>query len=330
MQHDPVEDMDILPGTTVSGLIEMFGRSGGFTARKLADAAAILDEMMDGDVFRFLSFPGCIVATGARGAIRTLVREHMVDTLITTCGTIDHDIARSYRDYYRGDFLMDDTDLRRRGVNRLGNILVPDGSYGEIIEARVPPMLEDIARSTGDRALSTRELLSGVGERLPEDSILHCCWKNGVPVYVPGITDGAFGTQVWMFMQTHGKGFRVDVFRDEDELAGRIFPMRGGRTGALIVGGGISKHHTIWWNQFKGGLDYAVYLTTAEEYDGSLSGARMREAVSWGKVHERGKFITVEGDATLTLPVLVAYLVDRKSEGGAPDVQNDGDPGRSG
>ncbi|MEM4141489.1 MAG: deoxyhypusine synthase family protein, partial [Thermoplasmata archaeon] len=81
------------------------------------------------------------------------------------------------------------------------------------------------------------------------------------------------------------------------------------KTGALMIGGGISKHHTIWWNQFKGGLDYAIYITTAVEYDGSLSGARTREAISWGKIKQKAKHITVEGDATVLLPIIVSMIL---------------------
>jgi len=54
-----------------------------------------------------------------------------------------------------------------------------------------------------------------------------------------------------------------------------------------------------------------VYLTTASEYDGSLSGARVREAVSWGKVKETADQVTVEGDATITLPMIVAAVIER-------------------
>ena len=75
-----------------------------------------------------------------------------------------------------------------------------------------------------------------------------------------------------------------------------------------MIGGGISKHHVIWWNQFKGGLDYAVYITTATQYDGSLSGARLTEAVSWGKVKEEAKYVTIDGDATIILPIMFSYL----------------------
>ena len=76
-----------------------------------------------------------------------------------------------------------------------------------------------------------------------------------------------------------------------------------------MVGGGISKHHTIWWNQFRDGLDYAVQVTTAPEWDGSLSGARVREAVSWGNVRPKARRITVEGDATVLLPLILGPLL---------------------
>lgn len=76
-----------------------------------------------------------------------------------------------------------------------------------------------------------------------------------------------------------------------------------------MIGGGISKHHTIWWNQFREGLDFAVYVTTAQEFDGSLSGAKLEEAISWRKVREDAKFVNVYGDATLILPMIFGALL---------------------
>jgi deoxyhypusine synthase len=102
------------------------------------------------------------------------------------------------------------------------------------------------------------------------------------------------------------------LLKDEGEINDLIFSAK--KTGALIVGGGISKHHTIWWNQFKDGLDYVVYVSTADEWDGSLSGARPREAVSWGKISEKAKRVMVEGDATLLLPVMLSSLLSRLSK----------------
>ena len=254
---------------------------------------------------KFLSFPACIVATGTRGVIREMIRRRFIDAIITTCGTLDHDLARCWRNYYRGSFYMDDAELHRRGVNRLGNILVPNESYGLIIEEKMQRMLNDLWNE-GIRELSTRELCWEIGRRIcNQDSILYWAEKNRIPVYVPGITDGAVGYQLWLFSQDHD--FRIDILKDEQELNDMIFESK--RTGALLIGGGISKHHVIWWNQFKNGLDYAVYITTAVEWDGSLSGARMREAVSWGKVKETASRVTIEGDATVILPLMIASLL---------------------
>jgi deoxyhypusine synthase len=125
---------------------------------------------------------------------------------------------------------------------------------------------------------------------------------------VPGITDGAVGSQLWLFWQSH-KAFAVDLFEDEQKLSDLVFEAK--RTGAIMLGGGISKHHTIWWNQFRDGLDAALYLTTAVEWDGSLSGARTREAVSWGKLKPSGRHQTVEGDVTHLFPFMVGAALER-------------------
>lgn len=308
MEERRVRDIKVAEGMTVDQLVRAMSDSGGFTAKKLADAVDIVERMVkDERCLTFLSFPACIMATGTRGVIVELVKRKLVDVVITTCGTLDHDLARCWKDYFHGDFAMNDAELREQGVNRLGNVLVPDESYGLVLEERLIPMFEEIL--AGRDSISTREIIDEVGSRLEnEDSLLYWAHRNNIPIFVPGITDGSFGSQLWMYWQTH-RDLRIDLFGDEQELSGLVF--KAEVSGALIVGGGISKHHVIWWNQFRGGLDYAVYMTTAAEYDGSLSGAQVREAVSWGKVREDAWQVNVEGDATITLPILVASLVER-------------------
>ncbi|MEW5747175.1 MAG: deoxyhypusine synthase [Candidatus Thermoplasmatota archaeon] len=303
----PISDIELSHDMTVRDLTAQMLSSGGFTAKKLGAACDILRAMYrERQCTVFLSFPACIVSTGTRGVIRKLVEEKLVDVIITTCGTLDHDLARVWRKYYHGDFLMDDADLYRKGINRLGNILIPNESYGIVLEQKMQPILDEIYRS-GKKTLSSRQLAEEFGNRVSDKrSILHWAARNQIPVFVPGITDGAFGSQLWLFRQQH-PDFNVDVLKDEQELSDIVFTSK--KAGAIMVGGGISKHHVIWWNQFRDGLDYAVYLTTAEEYDGSLSGARIREAVSWGKVKEKAKYITVEGDATITLPMIAASVI---------------------
>lgn len=303
-----VKDIKVKKGMSVNDLVKMMGESGGFTSQKLADATDIVEKMFKNkDCLRILSFPACIMATGTRGVIVDMVKNGYIDLIITTCGTLDHDLSRTWKAYYKGDFMMDDEKLRDHEISRLGNVLVPDECYGLVLEEKLAPMFEEIFKDT--LSLSTHEIIDQVGARLDnEDSLLYQCHKHNVPIFVPGITDGSFGCQLWMYYQMHRK-LRIDLFGDEQMLSEMTDEAK--ETGAIIIGGGISKHHVIWWNQFRGGLDYAIYLTTAQEFDGSLSGAQIREAVSWGKVKPDAKKMTVEGDATISLPIIIAAVEDR-------------------
>jgi deoxyhypusine synthase len=308
-----IKDIDLDSITNFSKLIDEYRASGGFGAKNLATASDIfLESLQDKDCFNFLSFPACIIATGARGVIRDMVKKGLTDCIITTCGMLDHDLARIWKDYYHGEFIVDEVKLHRKGINRLGNIFVPNSSYGIVLERRMQPILKKLYKQK--KEFSTREIIYEFGRELEhekdrESSIVYWAYKKDIPIFVPGITDGAFGSQLWMFTQEH-RDFKINLFKDEQDLSDIVFTHK--KTGALMIGGGISKHHTIWWNQYKDGLDYAVYITTAQEQDGSLSGARMREAVSWGKIKENGKYVTVDGDATMLLPILIKYILEKK------------------
>lgn len=302
----PVKDYSVTKD--VNELVKQMFDSGGFTAKNLGVGVEILEQMMkDKDCVKILSFPACIIATGTRGIIKELVKRKLVDVVITTCGTLDHDLARSWKDYYHGSFMMDDAELHKKGINRLGNVLVPNESYGLVLEDNLVPILKKI-HAEGKQELATYELVWEIGTNLDnENSIIYWCAKNKIPMIIPGITDGAVGYQLWMFQQRNN--FKINLFKDETLLNQLFWDSK--KTGALIIGGGISKHHTIWWNQFRGGLDYAVYITTAVEWDGSLSGAQSREAVSWGKIKEEAKHVNIEGDATVILPLMINAVIER-------------------
>ena len=304
----PVEDYSFSDKMSVDELVQQMEKAWGFTAGKLAMGVKILEDMVsDKKCVKFLSFTGNLVATGARGALKELVKRKLVDIVVTTCGTLDHDVARSWKDYYRGSFVMSDARLHEKNVNRLGNVLVPNTSYGLIIEKKMQGLLQSLWEE-GAREVSSADLCSEIGKRLcNESSILYWAAKNGIPVFVPGITDGAVGYQTWLFSQDHD--FKLNLLKDSGQLSDIVFSAK--KSGALLIGGGISKHHTLWWNQFKDGLDYAVYISTADEWDGSLSGARPREAVSWGKINSKADRIMVEGDASLILPIMIGSLLTR-------------------
>jgi deoxyhypusine synthase len=320
----PVRDYDFTDISAadageVSGLLDAMATAGGFSATKLAcardilrDMFAALDDAGDKEGYKhlnWLSFPASLCATGTRGFFVEALKRNRFNVVVTTCGTLDHDIARTHAEYYHGSFELDDVKLGEQGLNRLGNVIVPNSSYGETIEEVMLPMLAEIeeerrVESPEDpwRGFGSVELCWAIGDRIEDEaSLLHHAARRRIPLVIPGIYDGAVGAQLFMHRQ-RSSDFRLDLLADQQILSDLVWTADASH--ALIVGGGISKHHVIWWNQYRGGLDSAVQISTAPEHDGSLSGARLREAVSWGKVRPEAPQVVVEGDASVLLPLL--------------------------
>lgn len=307
-EHRKVKDISINKDDDLQSIFRQLSESGGFESRNLADGLEILSTMInDKDCLKFLSFVAAITSTGLRGIIADMLRRKMFDVVITTCGALDHDIARYFSHYLEGSFTLDDSKLLEENIHRLGNVLVPMDSYGPIIEEKMQMFLEE-AYKAGKREMSTADITKMIGEHLGEGSFLYWAYKNNIPVIVPGIVDGAVGSQIWLFTQKH-RDFKLNVVSDSELLSSLVFKAK--KSGSLMLGGGISKHHTLWWNQYRDGLDYAVYITTAQEFDGSLSGALVREAISWGKVTQNAKQTTIHAEVTTILPFLYQALLSR-------------------
>lgn len=305
-----VQDYSINPKTSINQVLKNMTDSGGFEGRHLANGVEILKKMLnEKNCTRFISFVGALMSTGNRGIVRDMIKNKMFDCIITTCGALDHDIAKSFSSYYEGDFRLDDQFLLKKDIHRLGNILIPNKNYGPLIENKVQPILQKLYHnSKSSREFAPSEIIRYIGSHLNESSFLYWAFKNNIPVFVPGIVDGAVGNQIWLFNQSH-KDFKIDILKDQTKLSEIIFDAK--KTGAFMMGGGLSKHHTLWWNQYRGGLDYAVYITTASEWDGSLSGAPVAEAISWGKVTTQAKQVTLHADVSVVLPFIYYALISK-------------------
>lgn len=135
------------------------------------------------------------------------------------------------------------------------------------------------------------------------DSIYYWAYKNNIPVFCPAITDGSLGDMFYFFSYER-PDFTVDLVADIRRLNDLV--IAAPCTGMIILGGGTSKHHTCNANMMRDGADFAVYINTGQEFDGSDSGARPDEAVSWGKIKPHATPVKVYADATLVFPLLVS------------------------
>jgi len=160
----------------------------------------------------------------------------------------------------------------------------------------------DIARELG------KEIAS---EQNHEDSILYWAYKNNIPVFCPALTDGSFGDLVYFMKQRH-PDFNIEIAGDTKKIVDCA--LNAEKAGAIILGSGVAKHFILNANIFREGVEYAVYINTAEEYDGSDSGAQTEEAITWGKIKTTAQHVKVHADATIVFPLLVAATFGKKEE----------------
>src|SRR6476661_10190171 len=178
-----VKDYDIDVSSDFNYVLTNMLDSGGFEGRNLANGITILQNMInEKNCTKFLSFVGSLISTGNRGIVRDMIKNKMFDCIITTCGALDHDIARSFSSYYEGDFHLDDNFLLKKNIHRLGNILVPNENYGPLIESKIQPILQDLYNKTkSSKEFSPSDIIKYIGSRLNETSFLFWAFKTIFP-----------------------------------------------------------------------------------------------------------------------------------------------------
>ncbi|KAG0165253.1 hypothetical protein DFQ28_009049 [Apophysomyces sp. BC1034] len=253
----------------------------------------------------FLGYTSNLVSSGVREVIRFLVQHKMVDVLVTTAGGVEEDFIKCLAPTYLGDFHLKGSELRAQGLNRIGNLLVPNNNYCKFEDWVVPildKMLEE--QKNEGKIWTPSAMIKRLGEEInDESSIYYWCAKNDIPVYCPAITDGSLGDMIY-FHSFKNPGLIVDIAADIRNMNNHAVFAK--KTGMIILGGGLVKHHICNANLMRNGADYAVYINTAQEYDGSDAGARPDEAVSWGKIRANSRTVKVYAEASLVFPLIVA------------------------
>jgi len=284
----------------------------GFQGAELAAASDTIVKMKRAGAKIFLTFTSNMVTSGLRGFFAQIIRLGMADVIVTTVGGLEEDIMKAKGERFSlGDFQSDDVELYEKGINRVGNIFITNESYCKF-EDSIMPMLETLYQKKKRWAVS--EMLHEIGLMIEDkDSILRQAAIHNVPIFCPAITDGAFGFHLFMFQQKHDD-FIIDVVKDFRNIL--LSVTHDDQKGLISLGGSVSKHHAILACLLNGGLDYAVYLTTAHQSSGSMSGASTKEAKSWGKIKDDSDAATVIGDVSITFPLaMIAALEKLDSEG---------------
>jgi len=283
-------------------------KTTGMQASNLGKAIDIIKKMREDNATIFLAYNSNMVSSGIRDVIRYLVKHKMVHVLITTAGGVEEDIMKTMKPFLTGDFKAPGKELRSKGINRIGNIFVPTDRYVEF-EKLMQPFLKKLMeeqRKTG-HIITASEFIHKLGfEVNDEKSIYYWASRHNIPVFCPALTDGSIGDMIFFFKESDktNADFKVDIAADMTKLIN--ITLDAEKTGIIVLGGGFVKHHACNANLYRGGADYAVYVTTETEEGGSDSGANPDEAVSWGKIKGKDNTVKVFCDATIAFPLIVA------------------------
>ncbi|KAI9310670.1 DHS-like NAD/FAD-binding domain-containing protein [Zopfochytrium polystomum] len=205
----------------------------------------------------FLGYTSNLVSSGVREVIQYLVEHKLVDVIVASAGGVEEDIIKCLGPTYLGSFSLPGAELRSKGLNRIGNLLVPNANYCAF-EDWVIPVLD---------------------EMLEEQKS-----KNDISIYCPALTDGSLGDMIY-FHTFKNPALVIDLVAD----------IRSIKTTRRLS-------------------DSAVYINTGQEFDGSDSGARPDEAVSWGKIRMTAQPVKVYAEATIVFPLIVAETFAREVE----------------
>ena len=304
-----------------------------------------------------------MISCGVREVVCFLAKHRLIDAIVTTAGGVEEDIMKTLRPHYMGSFELRGAELRVRGINRIGNLLVPNLNYCAF-EEWVMPLLakmhdeQDASRARllaaqvasaaaaaalaaepAPKSAKVRAAASEAADRVEraaqaevvwtpsamierfgrevndESSVWYWCARNKIPVFCPGMTDGSVGDMLYFHLWQR-KGFVLDIAQDIRRL--NDLAMKAKRSGMVILGGGLSKHHVCNANLMRNGADYSVFVNTAADFDGSDSGARPDEAVSWGKIKLTASPVKVYADASIVFPLIVSQTFAPYVASGAP------------
>jgi deoxyhypusine synthase len=299
-----IEGYDFEKGLNFSAFLKAYAKTG-FQATHLAQGIEIVKTMQREKAIIFLSYTSNMVSSGNREIIKYLVKNKKVDVLVTSAGGIEEDIIKSLKPFVLGQFEVPGRMLFEHGVNRTGNIFVPNDRFA-YFDKFMQEFFDRIytIQKEKKQIFCPKDLIRELGFAInDEKSILYWAAKNDIPVFCPGIIDGSLGDLIFFYKQSH-PDFLLDVTKEMKDIVTLV--LNAEKTGGIILGGGISKHFTLNANIFKEGFDYVVYINTAQEFDGSDSGARVEEAITWGKVKVDAPHVKIHCDATIAFPLLVA------------------------
>jgi deoxyhypusine synthase len=315
-----IDPPSISANMTIPRLIEFYN-STGYNARRLAEAAEMLQEMIDTNSTVCLTLAGAMTPIGLGVTISEMIEAGFIDWIVSTGANVYHDLHFAYNLPVRqGHFDVNDDILYARQIVRIYDVYIKESGT---LQAQDVILQKEIRRGRQSipQNCSTADIAYALGKaakenaKYPEKSFVVKAYEHKVPVYMPAIGDSSIGLNMLPLL-LEGKGIFPNVILDVAESAAILWKSK--RSGGLELGGGVPKNFfqqtgPALYQILKikeGGQDYLIQLTDARADTGGLSGATLQEGKSWGKIKTSHKGnVVVYGDSSVYFPILCSYVI---------------------
>lgn len=293
---DPIQPIKITKGIKVTDLINSFSNCG-FNANKVSKAVEILKEAKKENCTLFFGLAGAMVPAGMKQIIIDMINDGTINILVTTGANMTHDLIEALGNkHYKGDANADDTKLHKDGVDRIYDVFMKSNVYQSLEE-----FFEKNFDILNDKK-TIKEFLWEIGKLVnKDDSILTVCYRKKIPVFCPALSDSGIGLMIWNNLMMNKK-ISFSEFEDLKEILDIAWDEK--KKAIFYVGGGVPKNYIQQAMQFSSPALYGIQITTDDASFGGSSGAPLKEGISWGKMNEKGKFVNVNCDATIALPLI--------------------------
>ncbi len=309
----PTRPLKIDAGKSVAALLEkMQGIS--FQGRNLATAYQIWKKMLGDRVMIMMGLSGAMVPAGMRRLVVYLIKNRLIDCLVSTGANFFHDIHETLgRLHFQCSPKIDDVHLQKNLIDRMYDTLADEEEFREA-DAMIGAFAATLDQS---RPYTTREFLNLLGKdlsrRAKEDGIVTAAYKAGVPLYCPAVSDSSIGIGIAENRYEGKNQFTFDVIGDVLETA--HLASDSPNSGVVYFGGGTPKNFVqqtevtaAFLRKSTEGHKYAIQVVIDAPHFGGLSGCTFEEAQSWGKIAHDASMVSVQCDSTIAMPMLVSAL----------------------
>jgi len=319
----PVEPFEVKAENSARSLLTRM-QNISFQGRQLGLAFKAWEDALRDKTTIFFGLAGAMVPAGMRKIVTFLIRNRLIDCLVSTGANLFHDLHETIGfKHYKGSHTVDDNDLLEHRVDRIYDTFASESDFQQ-----AEKFLVDLLPTLDREVYTTRAFLHEVGKALAQssgDGILASAYEMKVPVYCPAFADSSLAIACVSPLSKRSRPLNFDIVGDVRESAEIV--MASESTAVIYVGGGTPKNFIqqtevtrAMLERTVAGHKYAIQFTADAPHWGGLSGCTFDEAVSWGKVSADARKVTCHVDATIALPLVVSALAEGLDQNKRPSV----------